>query len=171
MEGQDLQQGWPSPRSWERVANVIQLFGDKEDVLQKVVYGLIGQNVGVEFMAFHKVNKKFEDVLEMLTNPKAKVVIPTRADEKYAMTSAVAYLLWSGKTEKDDALRVEGLFRIAMEMTDDFATMMVKNATLGNTRVSRVDAIKKIMSSKSYAAFNAKFGKSMTKRFSLNLAE
>lgn len=169
MEGQDLQQGWPSPRSWERVANVLTMFGEKEDVLQKVVYGLIGQNVGVEFMAFHKVNKKFDDVLEMLTNPKAKVAIPSRSDERYALTSAVSYLLWNGKNDKDDAVRVEGMFRIAMEMTDDFATMLVKNATLGNKRVSRVDAIKKIMSSKAYAKFNEKFGKAMTRRFSLTL--
>ncbi len=171
MDGQDLQQGWPSPRSWERVANIINMFGEKEDVLQKVVYGLIGQNVGVEFMAFHKVNKKFDDVLEMLTNPKAPINIPKRADEKYAMTSAIAYLLWNGTNDKDDATRVEGMFRIALEMTDDFATMLVKNATLGNKRVSRVDAIKKIMSSKSYANFNKKFGKAMTRRFNLNLAD
>lgn len=169
MEGQDLQQGWPSPRSWERVANIIPMFSDNEEILQKVVYGLIGHNVGVEFMAFYKVNKKFDDVLEMLTNPKATIVIPERSDEKYAMTSAVAYLLWNGTNDKEDALRVEGMFRIAMEMTDDFATMMVKNATVGNKRVTRVDAIKKIILSKNYEKFNAKFGTSMTKRFSLKL--
>lgn len=169
MEGQDLQQGWPSPRSWERVANIIPMFSDNEEILQKVVYGLIGHNVGVEFMAFYKVNKKFDDVLEMLTNPKATIVIPERSDEKYAMTSAVAYLLWNGTNDKEDALRVEGMFRIAMEMTDDFATMLVKNATVGNKRVTRVDAIKKIILSKNYEKFNAKFGTSMTKRFSLKL--
>lgn len=168
MDNQNLEMGWPSPRSWEKVSNVINLFGDNEEVLRKVVYGLVGPSAGVEFIEFHRTAKKFDDVLEMLTNPKAKVVIPSKADEKCAFAAAVSYLLWNGKNEKDDKVRVEGMYRIINEMTSDFAVMIVKAAMLGNTRVARMNAVKMICSSKSYADFAKKHAKAFADRHSLD---
>lgn len=161
MDAQNLEMGWPSPRSWERVSNVIPLFTSNEDVLRKAVYGLVGNNVGVEFMEFHRINEQFDDVLEMLTNPKAEVKIPKEIDRKYALCSAVSYLLWNGKTEKDDKIRVEGLYRIVNELSADFATALVKSAMVGNPRVSRIQAAAKIMGSKSYPAFAKKYASAM----------
>ena len=45
LEGQNRQMGWPSPRSWERVSNILPIFGgaEQEDVLRKAVYGLVGE--------------------------------------------------------------------------------------------------------------------------------
>ena len=171
MKDQDLQQGWPSPRSWHRVANILPKFKDNETVLQKVVFGLIGQSVGTEFLAFHKMSKNFDSVVEMLTNPNAKLNIPKRSDERFAMTSAVAYHIWRGADEKEDMKRTEGMLRIALELTDDFATMLVKACTQGNQRVNRLTAIKYIMTSKLYKKFNEKFGASMKKKYSLDLAD
>ena len=168
MDGQNLECGWPSPRSWERVSSMLPIFGDNEEVLRKVVYGLVGPSAGVEFIEFHRTAKKFDDVLEMLTNPKAKVVIPTKADEKCAFAAAVSYLLWNGKNEKDDKVRVEGMYRIINEMTSDFAVMIVKAAMLGNTRVARMNAVKMICSSKSYAEFAKKHAKAFADRHSLD---
>ena len=169
MEGQNLECGWPSPRSWERVANVLELFGANEDVLRKVIYGLIGQGVGIEFTEFFRVQKKFDSVLEMLINPKAKIVIPTRSDEKYAFCSALIYHVWSGASDAEDKKRIDGMYRILMELTADFATMVIKAVSLGNKRVNRINAIKAIMTSKHYADFNKKFGKASTEKFSLDI--
>lgn len=170
MDGQNLECGWPSPRSWERVSNILPLFDD-EEVLRKVVFGLIGENVGTEFLAFHKMQKKFDDVLELLTNPKAKINIPMKSDERYAFCSAVIYHLWNGTSEEDDKQRVEGMYRIINELTPDFATMVIHAATQGNKRVNRLSALKMIMMSKHYANFQKKFGKSSTKTFSLDKCE
>ena len=38
---QNLEMGWPSPRSWERVSHIIKLFDD-EETTRKAVYGLVG---------------------------------------------------------------------------------------------------------------------------------
>lgn len=157
MEKQNLEQGWPSPRSWERVSNIIPMFANNEQLLQKAVYGLVGNSVGVEFMAFHKVNKRFDDVLEMMTNPKVPVKIPTRADEKYAFVSAVAYLLWNGKDAKDETARIDGFYRICMELSSDFCTMLAKSVMLGNTKIKPVEAMTKIMKNKNYAKLAKKF--------------
>lgn len=168
MDNQNLEMGWPSPRSWEKVSNMLSLFGDNEEILRKVVYGLVGPAAGVEFIEFHRTAKNFDDVLEMMTNPKAEVNIPSKADEKCAFAAAVAYLLWNGKSEKDDKQRVSGLYRILDKMTSDFCVMLVKNAMLGNTRVNRMQAIKYIMSDAAYAEFAKKHAKAFADRHSLD---
>lgn len=168
MDNQNLEQGWPSPRSWEKVSNVLAMFGDNEDVLRKVVYGLIGPNVGVEFIEFHRTAKNFDNVLEMLTNPKAKIVIPTKSDEKCAFAAALVYLLWNGKNEADHKKRVSGMYRILDELTQDFVAMICKQAMLGNTKVSRLQAIQLIMSDKAYPDFAKKHAKAFGERLSLD---
>lgn len=167
MDSQNLEQGWPSPRSWERVSNVIPLYGSNEEILRKAVYGLVGNAVGVEFMEFHRLNRKFDDVLAVMLNPDAEIVIPERADERYAMASAVSYLLWNGKSDADDEKRVDGMYRICMQMPSDFATLIVKNAMLGNSRVSRVQACMKVAKAKGYAEFAKKFGTAFTKKYKI----
>lgn len=168
MDNQNLEMGWPSPRSWEKVSNIISLFGDNEEVLRKTVYGLIGPAAGIEFMEFHRTAKKFDDVLEMMTNPKAKIVIPTKADEKCAFAACVSYLLWNGKSEADDKKRVSGLYRILDEMTSDFCVMIVKTAMNGNSRVNKMAAMKLIMNDKAYKSFAAKHAKAFAERHSLD---
>lgn len=163
---QNLEMGWPSPRSWERVSHVIKLFDD-EETTRKAVYGLVGPAVGCEFMEFHKINKNFNSVLKMMTDPEEPVVIPDRADEKYAMASAVSYLLWNGKDAADEAKRIDGFFRICMALPADFATMLVKNATAGNPKVPRVKAVIKISSHKSYEAYKAKYAEYMSRKSSV----
>jgi hypothetical protein len=167
MDDQNLEQGWPSPRSWERVSNIIPLFDD-EELLRKAVYGLVGAGVGMEFMEFYRTNKKMDDVLEMLVNPKAPVVIPTKSDEKCAFSAAASYLLWNGKTEADDKIRVEGLYRILNEMSNDYATLIIKSAMQGNRRISRLEAMKLISGSPSYAKFAETHQKAFSEKYSLD---
>ena len=167
MKDQNLEQGWPSPRSWERVSNIIPQYGDDEDLLRSAVYGLVGNQAGVEFMEFHKIQCEFDDVLEILTDPKKEFTVPDKADRLYAFTSAVSYLLWSGKNEDDDKLRVSGLYRVAMKLSSDFATMLVKAATLGNARVPRLKAVQYIAEDPGYEEFQKKFGKQFAKKYKL----
>ena len=157
MEGENLEQGWPSPRSWERVSSLIPLFNENEEVLRKVVYGAVGSSVGVEFMEFHRLNKKMDYVLEWLTNPKVDINIPTKADELYACCSALAYLVWSGENENDDKTRLDGLYRVLMKLQPDFATMLVKMVMVGNKRVSKMNASMMVINHKKYKEFSEKY--------------
>ena len=156
MDGQNLECGWPSPRSWERVSNIMNMSND-DSILRKMIYGLIGPSVGLEFFEFYKMNNHFDDVLKMMTDPNAKIVIPTKLDQKYAMVSAATYLVWNSDDNDELNKRVDGLFRIALELTSDFATMLFINAMLGNNRISRIDAAKRIIHSKLYPDFQKKF--------------
>ena len=165
MEGQNLEQGWPSPRSWERVSNCINMFNGSTDLLRKVVYGLIGNGVGVEFMEFFKMSAEFDSILEVMTNDKAEFELPDKADRRYAVASAVVYHLWNGKNEKDTEARVNGFYKILMKMPNDFAAMMVRAAMLGNKTVTPMEAMKKIMMNKNYKAASEKFKTALNKQF------
>lgn len=157
MDGQNLESGWPSPRSWEKVSKNIPLFNDDEDVLRKVVYGLVGPGVGLEFMQFFKTANKFDNVLEMLRNPEVTPKLPTKNDERYAFISAVNYLLWAGGNEEEDKVRVEGFLRIAQVTPPDFCAAMTKAALEGNSRVSKLKACSYITKAKGFKEFSKKY--------------
>lgn len=151
MEGQNLEQGWPSPRSWERVSNSIKMFGGNNNIMRKVVYGLIGNSVGLEFMEFLKMSSEFDSILEIMLDDKKEFQLPEKADKRYAISSAVIYHLWNGD-DSDTEQRVNGFYKILMKMPSDFAAMMIRAAMLGNKRVKAMDAMKLIMTNKNYAA-------------------
>ena len=136
LENQNRERGWPSPRSWERVSQMCKLCKN-EKMLRHMVYGLVGNGAGVEFMTFHKINAEFDDILEMMTNPKAEIKIPAEADRKYAMCASLAYLVWKGKDAKDLENRINGFLRICIELTSDFAVMAMIAAkeTAGKDKV------------------------------------
>lgn len=96
-------------------------------------------------------------MLEVLTNPKVAVKIPTRSDEKHAYVSAVVYHLWRGTNAADQKRRVDGFFRIANELPNDFCTMIAKAAMQGNATVKSIDAMKMLMTHKSYKALSERF--------------
>ncbi len=98
------------------------------------MFGLVGNRAGVEFMAFYKLNAKFDNILDIMRNPKAKITIPEQADQTYAMVSAMLYLLWKGTDEKDEAARINGFFRICLELPSSFSSMAVVAAMQGNTK-------------------------------------
>lgn len=162
MDGQNLEQGWPSPRSWERVSSIIPLYKDSEAILRKVVYGLIGNSVGLEFMEFFKLNKQFGNVLNMMLDENAEITIPEKADEKYAMAYAVIYHVWNGKSEKESEMLLNGFFKFLDKMPNSYAAMMIKAVMQGSKSVSKIDAMTKLMNHKDYKTIAAKFKTSFT---------
>ena len=133
MDDENLERGWPSPRSWERVSKMCQKCPDK-DLLRKAVYGLVGQGYGAEFMAFYELNSEFDNILDIMRDPKSKIVIPERADQKFAMCSAMVYLVWRGKDKADADARLTGFYRICIELSSDFASMALMAAMEGKDK-------------------------------------
>lgn len=167
MKGQNIERGWPSPRSWERVSNMISLHGKNEQVFRQIVYGLIGNNVGLEFMQFYKINKNFDDVLDMMTNPDAKITIPKKSDEIFALCSAMQYLVWKGKDEEDQQNRISGFMKICIALTSDFASMAMMGAMQGNKSVSKADACYKLYHHPMFEQWSKKHGAALHKRYKI----
>ena len=129
QKDENLERGWPSPRSWERVSSMLSIIGTGNlRQLGSAVFGLVGNRVGVEFLAFVEVNDSMEDTLAMMLNPKAKVQIPVKADRIYALCSAMVYHLWRGKDEKERAALLDGFYRIALALPSSYAAMSMIDA-------------------------------------------
>lgn len=141
---ENLERGWPSPRSWERVSEMCYVCKD-EDLLRKLVYGLVGPIAGVQFMSFYKLNIEFDDMLTIMTNPELPIRIPKEADRLYAMVSAMIYLLWRGVDEEDEKKRLDGFFRVCLKLDASFGSMAVKAAMLGNKKTPDADYARKIV--------------------------
>ena len=132
MDRENLERGWPSPRSWDRVSQMCKIYGNNEQLLRKIVYGLVGPAKGVEFMEFHRLNKSFDNILDMMYG-KTPIKIPEKNDQLYAMCSSMIYILWRGQDEKDEKARLDGFFKILCEMRPEFVMMCVNGAMHGRS--------------------------------------
>ena len=163
QEGENLERGWPSPRAWERVSHMAALFGNDEALFRCTVNGLVGEKAGIEYLAFRKSNACFEDALDMLVNPSAKIVIPEKAEGRYALCAAVAYLLWRGRDEADERARIDGFFRVALALPADFSTMVMMDV-ISDSHGRQAARAEKLFAHPAYAEWTAKFGTAMRKR-------
>ncbi|KKO47759.1 hypothetical protein VT06_15270 [Arsukibacterium sp. MJ3] len=117
----DLERGWPSPRSWERVSFYLkqqQELGDT--LLQKVICGLVGAGAAYQLSAFLKSRDQMPDVHLML-NGKIPIHIPERPDMLFAFCSALSHKLWQSPTMLDT--RISRFLEIGVVMSSDFATL------------------------------------------------
>jgi hypothetical protein len=128
MEG-NKERGWPSPRSWERVAMELELATKKgldNDLLQIIIEGLIGEGTAVEFMGFLEWTDKIPDVSKMLAG-QIKVTIPKRPDQRYAMLSAIVHHI----REHDNPLELlNGLFAIMLKFPNDWIQVLHHDLSL-----------------------------------------
>lgn len=161
-EGENLERGFPTPRSWERVSTICHT-NPSETIMRKMVYGLIGNSTGVEFMSFFKLQRKFENVLDIMLNPKAKITIPEKLDERHAFISAMCHLLWQGKNEKDEKARLAGFYRIVMELTPEFSEMALMNAKSAGDTTEQSRRVKAMVQHPGFKEWREKFGATMRK--------
>ncbi len=165
QKNENLERGWPSPRSWERVSVTLNSFGREENILcDKMVYGLVGNQAGVEFCAFRKIAEEYDNVLDLMLDETKPIHIPAKPDVRYAFCSAIVYHLWRGTSPTDEAQRIRGFFRIAMELPSDFATMAMMDAMVGNGEEVSTICADKLFHHPSYALWAAKHGKAMRAR-------
>lgn len=163
MADENVERGWPSPRSWARVSKMV-FATHNTSILRKIVYGLVGTGWGAEFMAFHELNANFDDVLHMMIDPNAKIVIPNKADRKYALCSTMVYLLWRGKTKEEINERLNGFFRILCheDMTSDFACMSLIAAMEGKSDDEKRLYSSMIISNKNFPKWRKKHANELT---------
>ena len=83
-------------------------------------------------MAFHKTAVRL-DVKEVMLDKK-ELKIPQKADLRYALCSGVAYYLWRGEDETENAALLDGFFRISLALSSDFAALLMMDALKGGVR-------------------------------------
>ena len=131
MQG-NLERGWPSPRSWERVSLELQLAeqsGLETELVELLINGLVGTGPATEFRGFRRWADGLPDVPAMMDG-RAPTEIPRRADQRYALCAAMVHHLWNASAERL-AKRLDGFFRISEKLPNDFAAMAMVDATNG----------------------------------------
>ena len=164
---ENLERGWPTPRAWERVSIMMNIVPeDDEELLRKLIYGLVGNRAGMEFFEFHKLNASFADVRQMMLNPSAPVAIPQKVDRKYALCAGMAYYLWRGKDKTESEALLDGFFRISKKLTSDFACMVMIDAMGGCGQLDGNEAASRLFYHKDYKEWAEIHGKAMKKHLS-----
>ena len=164
---ENLERGWPTPRAWERVSIMMNIVpADDEELLRKLVYGLVGNRAGMEFIEFHKLNASFDDVRSMMLNPSVPVTIPQKVDRKYALCAAMAYYLWRGKDKAEAEALLNGFFRICTKLSSDFACMVMIDVMTGCGQLPSKEAASRLFYHKDYKTWAEIHGKAMKKHLS-----
>ena len=164
---ENLERGWPTPRAWERVSIMMGIVpAEDEELLRKLVYGLVGNRAGMEFIEFHKLNANFDDARRMMLEPSEPVVIPQKVDRKYAMCAAMAYYVWRGKDQAEADALLDGFFRIGKKLTSDFACMVMADAMGGCGQLDNAEAAKRLFYHKDYKEWAEIHGRAMKKHLS-----
>ena len=79
-------------------------------------------------MAFHKINVEMDDIRALMLDPALPIMIPDKADRRYALCAAMIYYLWHGQTAKEQQKLLDGFFRISLCLPSDFAVMTMTDA-------------------------------------------
>ncbi len=153
----DVQKGWPSPRSWERVS--VELFlaeTMKLDKLERdiIITGLVGKGAGIELEGYLLWADKLPDVEKML-NGEIAIKIPKRADQRYALCSALVHYFTTAENPQDI---VDNFLDILVEMTSDFAILAMTDILKHIDDDNAEERIAAIFCSESFETFQNKHG-------------
>ena len=162
-ENENLERGWPSPRSWERVSTMLKLAdaaGTPKEMVKAMICGLVGIAAGSEFMAFAKNRTTLENTVIYLDDPNVDPVVPEEIDQKYVMATSAVYYLWNDASKTD--ARLAGFFNICNKMSADFGAMMVSDAMAGKNGVDKAK-MAKLAKTPGYRTWSEKHGKALKK--------
>ncbi len=166
MQG-NLERGWPSPRTWERVSTMLHLIENDSNHHERLhdisIEGLVGSGSGVEFNAYRKISNQMDNVKEMMLNKDKELNIPARADQKYAICSAMVYHLWRGKNNQEAQKLLDGFFKISLQLTSDFAAMAMIDAMYGTDPEKTNEYSKKLLEHSLYPEWQKKHGTALKK--------
>jgi len=132
----DLEQGWPSPRSWELLHNVIQDLGGLEalssSVLRQLCTGSVGREAGELFLDFLEVRRSwmkpsafFESLDQPVLVDRSRPDLRVRFLEEMA-DALIGQLRPHQRSNERITLWVDGLFARLPELTDTEAVLMIQ---------------------------------------------
>ena len=159
--GENCERGWPSPRSWERVSNILGV-GLDDDELLPCVAGLVGDAAAAQFLAYRRRYKTLGSVRELMLDPGKPIKLDShKPDVCYALASARAYWVGRGESPAEAMQLLDGFFRLSLLLPPTFAVVAMidalesdKNGALAERMTAHPD----------FAAWQTRFGDEMGKR-------
>lgn len=111
-------QAFPTPRSWEYVADIMRLKAP-DDVKRTLILGAIGE-VGEEFLAFVRLKSKLPNLDDII---RGKVKLPDDPSLMYLISSALVHRIIH---YRDDKFSLNELLNSLAKFPGDFQAMMLK---------------------------------------------
>jgi MoxR-like ATPase len=125
MEAAKNSVAFPSPRSWEMVSRILDVFGPNE----KLIAGAVGTGAAVEFIGFLKVYKDLPSPEDALKNG----IVPKEPSQVYALCGAIASLY--SRNPKKFAKTV---LEYSYKLPKDFAVLLVRDCIKANKHIAQV---------------------------------
>jgi len=159
---QNLERGFPTPRSWERASLMLQrLKGRDDEVLRPFLCGLLGNTTGLELLSFYHIYEEMCRIVEMMLNPNAEIFFPNDQGKRYAFCTALCKVLWN-ENKGTQIERLDGFYRITLEMPSDFAAMSMLDAMNGNPNGTESNVL--LVKHRQYSEWIKKHGKALRGR-------
>ena len=160
QEKENLQRGWPSPRSWERVSTMLKISDHcrQPSILDNALPGLIGEGTAAEFQSFLK-NRFYMigncDIRERLLSGEP-IQPPDRVDMKYACCGAISYHI-NMETDPDKLKTMVGsCLEFALKLSGDFSMMLITDVM---NNLKKTGDLKLLLTHPLYAEWRTKFQK------------
>lgn len=81
------EKGFPTPRSWEMVSDLLRSFGVAKDA-QDILVGTVGEGASIEFIAYCEKALSEEAILAILADPD-NAALPANLGDQYALISYI----------------------------------------------------------------------------------
>jgi MoxR-like ATPase len=121
MKDQDVEFGWPSPRSWENVSKLLNAGVSR----QAAIAGLIGPSAAAEFRAFVDDAQELALVRTWMADDSVPIEIPQKSDRKYAIAVAMSYHVWHPGDDASQDQLLNGWFRILEKLDGAFSALAI----------------------------------------------
>jgi MoxR-like ATPase len=121
FDPRSAERAFPSPRSWERVSEILALALPAQTT-QELLRGVLGAGAATEFGAFLQVQSELPPLAALLRGEIALQQFQGRPD----ILRAAVYSVLSYAAEGQDASRVEEALQVAMRAPDEWAVLMLK---------------------------------------------
>ena len=110
--------GFPTPRSWEMVSDVLVRMGGFKDT-EDVILGIIGEGAAIEFMAYCQNAISEEKIKKIIADPE-NAALPRKLSDQYAL---ISYL--TGMADKKETLNAAGI--IINRLKPELAVLLLRN--------------------------------------------
>lgn len=130
------ERGFPTPRSWEMVSDVIAAHRGSMPA-DDLVVGIVGEAAAIEFSAYCSKSIREEDILKIIADPQ-EAELPSKLSDLYALVSYLAVKA-EGKRERTAASAILG------RLPPEFSVLLLRNVLSIYPRFAADKGVRKFM--------------------------
>ena len=112
------EKGFPTPRSWEMVSDLLRSFGVAKDA-QDILVGTVGEGASIEFIAYCEKALSEEAILAILADPD-NATLPANLGDQYALISYVT-------SAARDAKILDAAAGIVLRLKPELGVLLLRN--------------------------------------------